>query len=295
MNPPNGTLFDNGCARCGRGHSTRWRGYEACPRDGRGPAVEADRERGSLSSLSVANCEGGVSFASKGILVVLSQFLAIGFGALGSVVLYRGLGPAGTGQFNLFRNFGIFAATAAAFGLGNASVYLPARHKGPSRGHSRDAIWLRSACCRYHFLRSRSQLSSSRRATSDQFPFGFRWVCGRNHELHGGRPTANGAGCATRRVASCHNEPNGARRHAATRRTATIDTAAYTGRRNLFVYRLPSLGPSASSRLPQTALPAWRTIQALGLAKPIRLRVQTLSRKPSSPSDEHRSVRHPTR
>ncbi len=72
-----------------------------------------------------------MSFARKSLLVSLSQMGAIVLGVLSSIVLYRGMGPGGTGQFNLFRQTATFAVALATFGFGSASVYYLRNQKTP--------------------------------------------------------------------------------------------------------------------------------------------------------------------
>lgn len=72
-----------------------------------------------------------MSFARKGMLVSLSQMGVIVLGGLSSIVLYRAMGPKGTGQFNLFRQTATFAVALTAFGIGTASVYYLRNRKTP--------------------------------------------------------------------------------------------------------------------------------------------------------------------
>ena len=72
-----------------------------------------------------------MSFARKSLLVSIGQMVAIPLGVLGSVVLYRAMGPDGTGQFNLFRRVAVLVAAFAAFGCGNASIFYLRNKKIP--------------------------------------------------------------------------------------------------------------------------------------------------------------------
>jgi O-antigen/teichoic acid export membrane protein len=65
-----------------------------------------------------------VSFFRKGILVSGGQMTSVFLNMLAGVIFSRALGPDGMGQYELFRNTAILAATICAMGLGSANIFF---------------------------------------------------------------------------------------------------------------------------------------------------------------------------
>jgi len=75
-----------------------------------------------------------MSLLRKGMLVSGGQLLNIPLGMAAGIIFSRALGPAGMGQYELFRTTAVLAATVVALGLGQANIYfLNNRQIGPER------------------------------------------------------------------------------------------------------------------------------------------------------------------